>query len=300
MIILDEKMPLTPPPPYIPPEPLSPPPFPHATRLPPKLGTLPPHLILRIVYGTFSRNTSIAKQRKALYWLTGNLRLVNRTVYIACMHILRITYLSSYTELIRKPYTSGPFPLTSSTPLLTLDPTASPTQSLHRETRVLDLFIALKVREDVWADDTELHLERDESFRDVFDLMQPRSRLEDLIRVYGLREGVVSIPAPSPAIQKSAFNSNANASMLAGALATPSAPAAVINNSRYKFTPIPFPALSISFSSRRVGLVLTTRERRRTICEVERTRDERLEVAAKRLVDMLRDWIANNPNPGIR
>lgn len=63
---------------------------------------------------------------------------------------------------------------------------------MQRETRVLDLYIALKVREDVWADESELHLEREESFKDLFDLMQPRARLEDLVRAYGRRDGVVS------------------------------------------------------------------------------------------------------------
>lgn len=37
---------------------------------------------------------------------------------------------------------------------------------------MLDLYIALKVREDVWMDETELHLERDDCFKDLFDLMQ--------------------------------------------------------------------------------------------------------------------------------
>lgn len=297
-------MPLTPPPPYHPPEPLSPPPFPQATRIPPTLGTLPPHLTLRIVYEIFSQNASIARQRKTLYWLTGNLRLVNRAIYVACMHVLRSTYLPAYTEQIRRPYTSDPFPLTSAPPPISSDPTASPTQSLQRETRVLDLFIALKVREDVWADDSELHLERDESFRDLFDLMQPRSRLEDLIRIYGIREGVVSIPAPVVTIQKAALNGSANANMLAGALASSSVPPPPSSSSpsmsKYKFTPMPFLALTASFSPRRVGLFLTTKERRKTICEVERTRDEPLEITAKNLIHELRVWIAYNPSHGVR
>lgn len=52
-----------------------------------------------------------------------------------------------------------------------------PLQSLQRETAVLDLFIAAKVREDVWLDETELHLEREETFKDLFDLNQVRLRL---------------------------------------------------------------------------------------------------------------------------
>lgn len=85
------------------------------------------------------------------------------------MHTLRSAYLSSYLQQIKPPYTSNPFPP------IPPSPDSSPVLcSGNRETRVLDLYIALKVREDVWADETELHLERDESFKDLFDLMQVR------------------------------------------------------------------------------------------------------------------------------
>ncbi|KAG8215477.1 hypothetical protein J3R82DRAFT_9108 [Butyriboletus roseoflavus] len=97
----------------------------------------------------------------------------------------------AYESLIRVPYTSDPFPLSTST-----SSSVGPVETMQRETQVLDLFIALKVREDVMMDDTELHLEREESFKDLFDLMQPRSRLEDLVRYYGLREGVVHTNPP--------------------------------------------------------------------------------------------------------
>ncbi|KAH9019524.1 hypothetical protein EDB84DRAFT_1516876, partial [Lactarius hengduanensis] len=96
------------------------------------------------------------------------------------MHVLRSTYLPSYVSLIRPPYTSDPFPLSAT-------PSAAGTSAgLHRsrETAVLDLFIALKVLDDVWADETELHLGQPEAFRDLFDLMQPRARLEDLLHAY--------------------------------------------------------------------------------------------------------------------
>ena len=47
-----------------------------------------------------------------------------------------------------------------------------------------DLFIALKVHDDVWADESELHLGQPEDFRDLFDLMQPRAHLENLLCAY--------------------------------------------------------------------------------------------------------------------
>jgi len=64
-------------------------------------------------------------------------------------------------------------------------------------------------------------------------------------------------------------------------------------------TPVPFSALSVSFSPRRVGLVLSggaggrSGVRKRTIVEVARTRDERLEVAAKKLVKELKVWLGS-------
>ena len=77
---------LPPPPPYSPganaaPSPF-PPPFPCNSREKPTLGNLPPHLLLRIVYLTFTSTTSLEKQRKTLYWLTIGLRMVNRSFYV--------------------------------------------------------------------------------------------------------------------------------------------------------------------------------------------------------------------------
>lgn len=83
MVILDEKVPmlLPPPPPYVEAGPVSPPPFPTQSRAPPTLVTLPPHILLRIVYETFTQG-EVERQRKVLYWLTMNLRVVNRALYI--------------------------------------------------------------------------------------------------------------------------------------------------------------------------------------------------------------------------
>jgi hypothetical protein len=178
------------------------------------------------------------------------------------MHVLRSTYLPAYSSLIRRPYSSDPFPHALPT---TYEPTTSPLtlQHIHRETKILDLFIALKVRQDVYMDDTEFHLESTESFRDLFDFSQPKSRLEDLIRQYGAKEGVISVPDQIGAPRSRA-----------------SRPA-----------PVPCSALSVTFSIRKVGLVLTTRSGKRTILEESRTREERLESTAKLLVFGLRDML---------
>ena len=165
--------------------------------------------------------------------------------------------------MIRRPYSSDPFPHTLPN---THEPTASPLtlQHIQRETKVLDLFIALKVRQDVYMDDTEFHLESTESFRDLFDFNQPKSRLEDLIRHYGVKEGIVSVSDQVPTQHK----------------IVTSRPA-----------PVPYSSLSVSFSIRKVGLVLTTRAGKRTILEENRTREERLESTAKLLVFRLRDMM---------
>ena len=230
------------------------------------------------------------------------------------MHVLRSTYLQTYNSFIRPPYSSDPFPL--NTPTFAPDPSLSPIQSQQRETGVLDLFIALKVREDVWADESELHLERDESFRDLFDLNQPRSRMEDLVRAYGVREGVVTLNPNSTTVSSSSSNGAGlvpasptspmsmtfsasgvkKSSRMAGSGNGNGSPAPSMRSktTRSGPAPIPFAALSVAFSSRRVGLVLTTRERKKTIIEVARTKDDRLEVTAKKLAKELGVWLANN------
>lgn len=210
------------------------------------------------------------------------------------MHVLRSTYLPAYDSLIRPPYTSDPFPLSLPSPSHTSFPPTSPSPyspspdphhyqpqniPLQRETQILDNFIALKVREDVWMDDSELHLEREESFKDLFDLMQPRSRMEDLVRHYGVREGVVCV---GPGLVAGGEGTSTTRTPTSSRRSTQSRP-----------RPIPFSSLSISFSPRTVGLILSSNGRKRTIVQVARnSRDEKLEYAAKRLVRELGVWLA--------
>lgn len=322
-MIIDEKVIMfPPPPPYLsstltlnPPPPFSP------TALPPPKPTLtsfPPHILLQIVYSSFPQSPGVdqgklERQRKTLFWLAGSLRLVNRAFYIACMHVLRSTYLPLYQSLIRTPYSSDPFPSTSPSP-----PTSTPTpplQTIQRETPILDRFIALKVREDVFVDDSELHLEREDMFRDLFDLSQPRSRLEDLVRTYGVREGVITLAPPGQYVPSSSSSSSSYSSTSTSSstlTTTPSPPTPPRPSSSFfwsfkknpqplplpptpptkKITPLPFSTLSVSFNIRKVGLVQQMSSeggRKRTIVEVRREgREERLEVAAKRIVRELR------------
>lgn len=326
-MIVDEKNIATPPPPsyHSSVEIAGPPPF-HHPRIFTTLQSIPAHILLQIVYSTFSQHAFVQSHRKTLYWLAISLRLVNRALYVASMHVLRSTYLPAYDLLIRPPYSSDPFPLLSPSP-----PSPSPSQSpygpssstsslstlqtIQRETTTLDLFIALKVREDVWVDDSELHLERDESFKDLFDLVQPRSRLEDLVRIYGIRQGVITLKSksatrstptlrtpppphpipPSPSPSSSGFFSVISSSFASSSKSKPRQSVPITQPpppQQPTFSPIPFNLISISFSPRKVGIVLS--HNKRTIVQTQRTKEEKLESAAKRLVKELKVWLAES------
>ncbi|KAG2006070.1 hypothetical protein CC2G_002418 [Coprinopsis cinerea AmutBmut pab1-1] len=351
-MILDDKtiMALPPPPPYLPSNnpfshptpgaqsPANPPPsFSEALNSPTcshtpgralKLSSLPPHILLQVVYNTFPTHPLIdtllvERQRKTLLWLAKSLRLVNKAFYIACMHVLRSTYLPAYTSLLRPYYSSDPFP---STPV----PQAhgSTLNTVQRETPILDQFIALKVREDVFADDSELHLEREDMFKDIFDHSQPKARLEDLVRIYGVKEGVVTLappgvvtytststssssskdtvmparpnmPPPSPggstgrSSTSRFFSAFMRSSSSRSKSKSPSPPPTARQSAttKRKIRPVPFALLSVTFSTRKVGLQLMSTETgaKRTIVEVQRmSRDENLEAAASRIVAELK------------
>lgn len=191
-MILDEKCILAPPPPYV-----------QATaggcplrrRSDLTLSSLPSHLLLQVVYCTFpledgehDSDSKAVRQRENLHWLEKSLRLVNRALYIACMHILRSTYLPAYDRLVRPPYTSDPFPTSS---VSETQSSTSPLFTHHRELATLDRFISLLAHEDRLLDASDLHLPREEAYKDLFDLVQPKSRLEDLIAEQGCSCGVV-------------------------------------------------------------------------------------------------------------
>lgn len=194
----------------------------------PTFSTLPSHLLLQMVYCTFPQEDGLFEgdakavlQRQTLYWLETSLRLVNRElyigtfacylliykyeltnrmVYLACMHVLRSTYLRTYDSLIRAPYSSDPFPSSNSIPDYQTSKRrnspygcSSPLFPQHRELRTLDLFIAVLAQEDLLLDSTQLHLPRADAYKDIFDLLQPRSRLEDLVAKEGIKAGLISL-----------------------------------------------------------------------------------------------------------
>ncbi|KLO18733.1 hypothetical protein SCHPADRAFT_899521 [Schizopora paradoxa] len=276
---------------------VSPPPFP-GRRTHARFSSLPSHILLYIVHqtmpqsdGVYDGEGKVELQRKVLYWMTLSLRLVNRSFYIACMHVLRSTYLPAYSSMIKPPYSSDPFPFSTSgySPYSSNKLTA-PINSEQRETQVLDLFLSVKVREDVWADDTELHLEREESFKDLFDMMQPRSRLEDLIRSYGVQAGVVSVSTRGNSVVCSSPSSASPSRTTFGACITSSSSASQQPKPKRSHK-LPFNSLSVTFSPRSVGLVHSSKGVKRTIVQVNRERDEKLEVSAKRIVKELGQWL---------
>ena len=95
MVVIDEKMALpVPPPPYASGSSV-PPPFPRGRRRSTSISSLPPNLLLHIIYMTFPQTAGIdesplERQRKTLYWLTYHLRLVNRAFYIGAHQYLTV------------------------------------------------------------------------------------------------------------------------------------------------------------------------------------------------------------------
>ncbi|KAK0210377.1 hypothetical protein DFS33DRAFT_1251632, partial [Desarmillaria ectypa] len=267
-------------------------------------SSLPSHLLLQIVYCTFpledgehEGDSKIVRQRENLHWLETSLRLVSRALYIACMHILRSTYLPAYNRLVRPPYTSDPFP--TSSPSETQSST-SPLFTHHRELATLDRFISLLAHEDHLLDTSDLHLPREEAYKDLFDLVQPKSRLEDLTAEQGCRLGIVPTSLSSspilsvqtlstPRRKKSPFNLFSFGRSRKPITPPPSLPIPV---ERPSIDPIPFSTLTISFSPRSIGLVMNVSVlRKKTLVEISRTRDEPLEVSTKRLMQSLKAWL---------
>ena len=95
------------------------------------------------------------------------------------------------------------------------------------------------MHDDVCADESELYLGQPESFLDLFNLMQPHTRLEDIF-------------------------------------------CACLAPLRLDLT-----AYSVTFAPRRVEVVGPSR---RTIVDVKRAKDEKLEVAAKRLSRKVKEY----------
>ncbi|KIY65194.1 hypothetical protein CYLTODRAFT_424547 [Cylindrobasidium torrendii FP15055 ss-10] len=380
MVLLDEKMmyPQGPPPSYYEVVPV----YTTSTaaapvrKYPPRLGDLPSHVLLQIVYDTFPQDdgyhdgeSKLERQKEVLHWLVTSLRLVNRAHYVASMHILRATYHPAYESLVRAPYSSNPFPRRDSDSAPPDPDTHTSIFSPHRELATLDTFIALLAYEDMMLDSTELYLTREEAYKDLFDLSQPRSRLEDLVREMGVEDGIITdstcpeperVPpcsdqsnppspnehlaplrapeSPSSSPRRTSFSFSALKTSIRNRLSstpppalstvpddliprpfplTPEAAPRIPHSGRRLYVrPVPFSVVSVAFTPRRVGLVLSSAGpssqfggseygtltlsvagptgpggKRKTVAEVNRERNEPLETCARMLVRALRTWL---------
>lgn len=261
---------------------------------------------------------------------------------IAAMHILRSTFLPHYVRFIRPPYTTDPFPHTSheSTHVLPDDPSPSQTRgsqphlrsqtvvltsASQSESEVLDRFILFQLHEDVFSGDSSLHTARPDTLRDLFDFMQPRARLADLVRMYGERAGLFSsIMDVKPVvreertegrmvmIERHATGNSTFARLDSTQYPTEfacSQPSATTLTSKVEYSPstsnaqendlpflphsrIPHTSFRITFSTRTVGLVYVPHGR--TVVQVFRERDEMLESSASQLVKGLKGWLVEN------
>jgi len=218
------------------------------------------------------------------------------------MHILRSTYLPLYSLNIKPPYTSDPFPASTSasTPTYfstpyTYDPStptsptmstsvytpanSSPLLTTHRETAILDRFLLLSLHHSVLASESPLHLlgsspstapsgyyssSISSAYSDLFSLHQPTARLEDLVLHYGLQNGTITL-APSSS----------------------------------RLVSFDYVSIKLTEGGRRVGLVISdTKGRKRVICEYLReNKNEKLEIAAKKLVKELAGVLKRTRRP---
>ncbi|KAI6032545.1 hypothetical protein EDC04DRAFT_3091545 [Pisolithus marmoratus] len=128
---------------------------------------------------------NLERQRKTMYWLVYHLRLVNHAFFID-PPTFQPTLLS-FALLTPRIHSNVTRDFLCPTRLNTV----------QREARVLDVFIAIETREDLFTHASELHLGRCKLFKDLFDLMQPRSHIENLVRHYGMGEGLVHITSTS-------------------------------------------------------------------------------------------------------
>ncbi|KIK63713.1 hypothetical protein GYMLUDRAFT_241619 [Collybiopsis luxurians FD-317 M1] len=356
-----------------------------STRSRPSFTSLPSHLLLHIVYCTFPQEDGLfegdvkaVRQRRTLHWLVLSLRFVNRELYLVVMNVLRSIYLNTYDSLIRPPFSSDPFPSSNSAPLFQSSsvrrnsPYGSPSTLFphHRELKTLDLFIAVLAHEEVLYDATSLHLSRHEAYKDIFELMQPRSRLEDLVAEQGMKvglitseDGAITLTTPKLSSDTKGLENNSHAATSSSdSIITPHTSTSTFSKPvrrtkstfslfsafcigkgkrkasvnqpvsqqtqrrRASLAPLPFESLTISFSTRKVGLMYApvlphtdsqssltvtgskstayggstygalgvshhSRGAKRTIVEVMRERNESLEVCAQKLVRGLRAWM---------
>ncbi|KAF8305984.1 hypothetical protein DL93DRAFT_2089117 [Clavulina sp. PMI_390] len=208
------------------------------------------------------------------------------------MYILRSSYLPLYSHQIIRPFTSDPFPSSAPTPSspspavestsAVLEHDVTPIISTQRETAVLDLFIVIRARQDMRSDESDLYLDNeDDRYRDMFNFMQPKARLEDLVHKYGIRYNLISLPTPPSSTPSTALPTpTPSYTTIPVPPASPSSPIPPI-----VLPTISFSDLSVTYGNRAVSLTARDAQgKRHVLSEVQRSR-ETLEVLARGLVN---------------
>ncbi|PWN44268.1 hypothetical protein IE81DRAFT_321417 [Ceraceosorus guamensis] len=244
-------------------------------------------------------------------------RFVSKDLYLVSMHLLRSRYLDSYERLVRPPYTSDPYPVTSfSTDLSasssssqappaysasSLPSTATSTahissQSMlatrsRREAHTLDLYVAAALKRELEDAESDMMI-ADTSMQDIFTILQPQSRLEDLVMDYGVRAKVLRRDALQTLDSRLAHLPTDEKRSRASASSELSEHADLVRPSSIQCTftprkatlrlPLAFGSLppDSSFAAPRIA--------RRNVIEVERSVQESLEDTAKALLRGLR------------
>jgi len=126
--------------------------------------------------------------------------------------------------------------------------------------------------------------------------MQPRVRLEDLVREFGISAGLVRLRSN----QSQPESRNNSPSLLSWKKLSSTSPSSLsvatahLRDNVYAAKVHPnalfFESLSVNFSPRKVGLVLTSQGQKRVVVEVSRDRAETLERCATRLIYELKGW----------
>lgn len=145
------------------------------------LSTLPDHLILQVL------------SYLDLPTLAFKLRRVSRKLWLFSSVLLRRAVLPTWRSKLRPGYTSDVTSTSSSSSSdFNLERTTNVLASRTREQAVLDLFVSACALRALHSSESSLLVSAQSSAStDVFDFLQPRARVEDLVMQWGIDDGVL-------------------------------------------------------------------------------------------------------------
>lgn len=246
-----------------------------------------------------------AEHAIGLHHLAMNVRLVSRGLYVACMHVLRSTYLPLYSLNIKHPYTSDPFPANTSTstptytstpytynpatptspstPTTTYTPAnSSPLLTTQRETAILDRFLLLSLHHSVLASESALHLLGSSPSTAPSNYYAPS--MSSSSSAYS---DLFSLHQPTARIEDLVLHYGLQNGTI------------TLAPSSSRLVSFDYVSIKLTEGGRRVGLVISdTKGRKRVVCEYLReSKTEKLEIAAKRLVKELAGVLKRSRRP---